>query len=252
MQRLLLCTLKVLRVIHATVDTVLRSHPRFHRFARILVFIALLASSFSLLCSHPRFHHFARILIFIASPKNRKTTESILRITLMSLLDSENGIRAEKVTNAVPVSSQKLSRKESEKEPSTRQKNHVAFELPWPFFLELQLVKKQPQLPNLLLCFCLSTAVLKFYSYTCRNFYELGIGAEMQHCKLFDPSIRRPWNQWWWGAWCASRFWPYFWKGKFMMMQRLFSRCTYDGPAGKYLWSAKSINWRKDSSHVQL
>ena len=238
MQRLLLCTLKVLRVIHATVDTVLRSHPRFHYFARILVFIASLASSFSSLRSK------------IEKPP--RALSVILRITLMSLLDSENGIRAEKVTNAVPVSSQKLSRKESEKEPSTRQKNHVAFELPWPFFLELQLVKKQPQLPNLLLCFCLSTAVLKFYSYTCRNFYELGIGAEMQHCKLFDPSIRRPWNQWWWGAWCASRFWPYFWKGKFMMMQRLFSRCTYDGPAGKYLWSAKSINWRKDSSHVQL
>ena len=122
-----------------------------------------------------------------------------------------------------------------------RQKNHVAFELPWPFFLELQLVKKQPQLPNLLLCFCCSavssSAVLKFYSYTCRNFYELGIGGEGEgkggisaemHCKAFDPSIRGPWNQWWWGDWCASRFWPYFWKGKFMMM-RLFIRCTYDG-----------------------
>ena len=60
MQRLLLCTLKVLRVIHATVDTVLRSHPRFHRFARILVFITLLASLFSSLRSHPHFHRFAQ------------------------------------------------------------------------------------------------------------------------------------------------------------------------------------------------
>ena len=134
MQRLLLCTLKVLRVIHATVDTVLRSHPRFHRFARILVFIALLASSFSLLWSHPRFHitslasSFSSLRSKIEKPP--RALSVILRITLMSLLDSENGIRAEKVTNAVPVSSQKLSRKESEKEPSTRQKNHVAFELP--------------------------------------------------------------------------------------------------------------------------
>ena len=47
-------------------------------FARILVFIASLASSFSLLCSHPCFHRFARILIFIASLKNRKATESIV------------------------------------------------------------------------------------------------------------------------------------------------------------------------------
>ena len=136
----------------------------------------------------------------------------------------------------------KNSAEKSEKDPSSRQTEKPrGFWTPLTFFLELQLVKKQPQLPNLLLCFCCSavssSAVLKFYSYTCRNFYELGIGGEGEgkggisaemHCKAFDPSIRGPWNQWWWGDWCASRFWPYFWKGKFMMM-RLFIRCTYDG-----------------------
>ena len=140
------------------------------------------------------------------------------------------------------VSSQKLSRK-VRKGPikQTDRKTTWLLNSLDLFFLELQLVKKQPQLPNLLLCFCCSavssSAVLKFYSYTCRNFYELGIGGEGEgkggisaemHCKAFDPSIRGPWNQWWWGDWCASRFWPYFWKGKFMMM-RLFIRCTYDG-----------------------
>ena len=224
-------------------------------FARILVFIASLASSFSLLCSHPRFHHFARILIFIASLKNRKATESIVGHTthhpnVPPRLRKRYTCRKSYQCGASVIT--KTQQKRVRKGTINQTEKPRGFWTPLTFFLELQLVKKQPQLPNLLLCFCLSTAVLKFYSYTCRNFYELGIGAEMQHCKLFDPSIRRPWNQWWWGAWCASRFWPYFWKGKFMMMQRLFSRCTYDGPAGKYLWSAKSINWRKDSSHVQL
>ena len=103
----------------------------------------------------------------------------------------------------------KNSAEKSEKDPSSRQTEKPrGFWTPLTFFLELQLVKKQPQLPNLLLCFlplCVSTAVLKFYSYTCRNFYELGIGAEMQlHCKLFDPSIRRPWNQWH-GVWKSQK-----------------------------------------------
>ena len=243
MQRLLLCTLKVLRVIHATVDTVLRSHPRFHRFARILVFITLLASLFSSLRSHPHFHRFAQ------KSKNHRE-HSTHHPNVPPRLRKRYTCRKSYQCGASVIT--KTQQKRVRKGTINQTEKPRGFWTPLTFFLELQLVKKQPQLPNLLLCFCLSTAVLKFYSYTCRNFYELGIGAEMQHWKLFDPSIRRPWNQWWWGAWCASRFWPYFWKGKFMMMQRLFSRCTYDGPAGKYLWSAKSINWRKDSSHVQL